>query len=100
MDAIRVLIADDHLLFRDGLRALLLSADDLELVGEATTGEEAIALAAQVQPDVILMDIQMPGVSGIEATRRIVQMSPHISILMVTMFADDASVFLAMRAGA
>lgn len=100
MDAIRVLIADDHLLFRDGLRALLLSADDLELVGEATTGEEAIALAAQMQPDVILMDIQMPGASGIEATRRIVQMSPHVHILMVTMFADDASVFMAMRAGA
>lgn len=100
MDHIRVLIADDHLLFRDGLRALLLSADDLELVGEATTGEEAIALASQAQPDVILMDIQMPGLNGVDAARRIVQMSPHIGILMVTMFADDASVFLAMRAGA
>jgi DNA-binding NarL/FixJ family response regulator len=100
MDLIRVLIADDHLLFRDGLRALVASADDLELAGEATTGDEAIALADSVQPDVILMDIQMPGIDGITATRRIVQSSPHIGILMVTMFADDTSVFTAMRAGA
>src|SRR5919199_5704065 len=100
MDPIRVLIADDHVLFRDGLRALLATAPDTELVGEATTGDEAIALAARLQPDVILMDIQMPGTNGIEATRRIVQMSPHIGILVVTMFADDQSVFAAMRAGA
>jgi DNA-binding NarL/FixJ family response regulator len=100
MDPIRVLIADDHVLFRDGLRALLTSAPEIEPAGEATTGVEAVELAATLQPDVILMDIQMPGLSGIEATRRIVQMSPHIGILIVTMYEDDNSVFAAMRAGA
>jgi len=100
MDPIRVLIADDHVLFRDGLRALLKAAPETELVGEATTGDEAITLAAALQPDVILMDVQMPGVTGIEATRQIVHVSPHIAILVVTMFADDPSVFAAMRAGA
>ena len=99
MDPIRVLIADDHVLFRDGLRALLRTAPETELVGEATTGDEAIALAASLQPDVILMDIQMPGIGGIEATRQIVQASPHITVLVVTMFGDDPSVFAAMRAG-
>jgi DNA-binding NarL/FixJ family response regulator len=100
MEKIRVLIADDHLLFRDGLRALLASAEDTELVGEATSGDEAIALAAALQPDLILMDIRMPGVNGIDATRQIVRTSPHIGVLMITMFEDDASVFAAMRAGA
>jgi DNA-binding NarL/FixJ family response regulator len=99
-DALRVLIADDHLLFRDGLRALLTAAPDMELVGEATTGDEAVALAAERQPDVVLMDIQMPGLSGVEATRRIVQSSPHVRVLVVTMFEDDRTVFAAMRAGA
>jgi DNA-binding NarL/FixJ family response regulator len=100
MDNLRVLIADDHILFRDGLRALLNAAPEMELVGEAKTGDEVIALAATHQPDVILMDIHMPGVNGIEATRRIVRASPHVRVLMVTMFDDDPSVFAAMRAGA
>ena len=100
MDRIRILIADDHTLFRDGLRALLLSAPDTELIGEAATGDEAIALAASLQLDVIIMDIQMPGINGIEATRQIAHASPHIGILVVTMFEDDHSVFAAMRAGA
>jgi DNA-binding NarL/FixJ family response regulator len=100
MDPLRVLIADDHPLFRHGIHALLDAAADVEVVGEATTGDEAVTIAAALQPDVILMDIQMPGVNGIEATRRIVRESPHIRILMVTMFEDDASVFTAMRAGA
>jgi DNA-binding NarL/FixJ family response regulator len=100
MDRLRVLIADDHLLFRDGLRALLASADDTDLVGEASTGEEVVALAASLQPDIVLMDVQMPGVNGIDATRQIVRMSPHIGVLVVTMFEDDHSVFAAMRAGA
>src|SRR5574341_2421923 len=100
MDIIRVLIADDHPPLREGLRALLQSAPDLEGVGEAATGEEAITLSALLQPDVILMDIKMPGVNGIEATRRILHTSPHISILMLTMFEDDDSVFAALRAGA
>lgn len=99
-DSIRVLIADDHQIFRDGLRALLASAPETELVGEATTGEEATALAAQLQPDVILMDIQMPGGNGIAATGQIVAMSPHIGVLIVTMFDDDPTVFAAIRAGA
>jgi DNA-binding NarL/FixJ family response regulator len=100
MDRLRVLIADDHLLFRDGLRALLASADDTDLVGEASTGEEVVALAASLQPDIVLMDVQMPDVNGIDATRQIVRMSPHIGVLVVTMFEDDLSVFAAMRAGA
>ncbi len=99
-DKIRVLIADDHTLFRDGLRALLASAPDTELVGEAATGQEAISLAASLQPDLIIMDLQMPVLNGIEATRQIVETSPHINILVVTMFDDDRSVFAAMRAGA
>ena len=80
MEPLRVLIVDDHLLFRDGLRALLESATDLELSGEAMTGEEAIEQAASLLPDVIIMDIQMPGMNGIEATRLITQASPHIGI--------------------
>jgi DNA-binding NarL/FixJ family response regulator len=100
MEALRVLIADDHPLFRHGIAVLLQAAAGFEVVGEATSGEEAVALAEQVQPDVILMDIHMPGLNGIEATRRILHTSPHIRILMVTMSEDDASMFAAMRAGA
>ena len=100
MDKLTILIADDHPVFRKGLRALLASMPTTELVGEATTGEEAINLAEQLQPDVILMDLQMPGGGGLPAIREIVQTSPHIRILVVTMFEDDDSVFAAMRAGA
>jgi DNA-binding NarL/FixJ family response regulator len=100
MERIRILLADDHLPFRDGLRALLRSEAELELVGETGTGDEAIAQATVLQPDVILMDLQMPGVNGIEATRRILAMSPHISILVLTMFEDDDSVFASLQAGA
>lgn len=99
-EQIRVLIADDHQLFRDGIRNLLLATDDLICVGEAETGEEVIAKSIDVQPDVILMDIQMPGMNGIDATRKVVRSSPHIAVLMVTMFDDDNSVFSVMRAGA
>ena len=99
-ERLRVLIADDHPMFRTGLRALLSADQETEVLGEATTGEEVVALAATLRPDVILMDIQMPGMSGIEATRQILRASPHIRILMVTMFEDDQSVFTAMRAGA
>jgi DNA-binding NarL/FixJ family response regulator len=100
MEPVRVLIADDHPHFRDGLRALLLSASDLEVVGEAGDGEETISLAAELQPDVILMDLNMPGVGGIEATRRILRTSPHIAILVISMFEDDDSIFAALQAGA
>ncbi len=100
MDKIRVLIADDHTLFRDGLRALLVSIPDIEVVGEAASGKEALRLAADLQPDVILMDIQMPDLNGIEATRQILRTSPHIGIVVLTMFQDDDTVFAVMRVGA
>jgi DNA-binding NarL/FixJ family response regulator len=100
MDRIRILLADDHAPFRQGLRALLRSEADLEVVGEAATGEEAIMQAANLQPDVILMDLHMPGVNGLEATQTILSTSPHISILVLTMFEDDDSVFTALQAGA
>ncbi len=100
MEQIHILIADDHAHFREGLRALLLSAPEIVVVGEAAAGDAAITAATRLQPDVILMDINMPGVNGIEATRRILHTSPHISILILTMFEDDDSVFAALRAGA
>ena len=100
MDKLTILIADDHPVFRKGLRALLASLPNVELVGEASSGAEAVRLSEQLQPDVILMDLQMPGGGGLKAIREILQTSPHIRILVVTMFQDDDSVFAAMRAGA
>ena len=100
MEPLTVIIADDHQFFRDGVRALLDAQLDMQCVGEAATGEEAVRLSAEVQPDVVLMDMQMPGMSGVEATRQILRSSPQIRILMVTMFEDDHLVFAAMRAGA
>jgi DNA-binding NarL/FixJ family response regulator len=100
MEPVRILIADDHPVFRFGLRALLSAEPDFAVVGEATTGEEALALAEALQPDLILMDVNMPGLNGIEATRRALEVSPRIGVLIITMFEDDASVFAAMRAGA
>ncbi len=102
MERIRVLVADDHPVFRYGMRALLSAEPDIELVGEAADGEEAIQLAASLRPDVILMDLNMPGTNGIEATRRILEAGPQeeVGILMLTMFEDDDSVFAAMRVGA
>ncbi len=100
MPPLRILIADDHPLVRSGLRALLMATDDLEVVGEAATGEEAVTLASSLSPDVIVMDLRMPGMNGIEATRHIVQANPRIRILVVTLFEDDDSVFAALRAGA
>jgi len=98
--ALRVLIADDHPIFRDGIQTLLATVDDIVAVGEARTGEEAVELAATVAPDVILMDIRMPGCSGIDATRRIVAADQSVSVLMVSMFEDDETILTAMRAGA
>ena len=100
MERIRVLIADDHPVFRGGLRTLLSSLGEAEVVGEAATGAEAVKAAEELQPDVVVMDLHMPELNGIEATRQIVAHSPHIGVLVLTMFEDDDSVFAAMRAGA
>ena len=99
-DTVRVLIADDHPLFREGMRGRLDRVADVAVVGEAASGDEAVELAHRLEPHVILMDIKMPGLNGIEATREIQQASPQIGILVLTMFEDDDSVFAAMRAGA
>jgi DNA-binding NarL/FixJ family response regulator len=96
----RVLLADDHRLFREGVASLLERTEDIELVGEAATGEEALRLAEELAADVVLMDLKMPGMGGIEATRAIVRRSPHTGVIVVTMFEDDESVFAALKAGA
>lgn len=97
---IRVVIVDDHPAFRSGLRLIIESVADIELAGEATTGEEAVATATRERPDVVVMDLRMPDVDGIEATRRILAQAPSTKIVVLTMFEDDDSVFAAMRAGA
>lgn len=100
MNPIRLLIADDHPVFRYGIRAMLETVPEIQVVGEAVTGHEAVQLAEALQPDVILMDLQMPGINGLEATRQIVALHPTIHILVVTMFEDEESIFAAMKAGA
>jgi DNA-binding NarL/FixJ family response regulator len=99
-ETIRVLLADDHTLFREGVASLLERTADVQLVGEAATGEEAVRLAGELLPDLVLMDLQMPGIGGIEATRAIVRHNPHIGVIVLTMFEDDESVFAALKAGA
>ena len=98
--AIRVVIADDHGVVREGLRAVLGSEPDMEVAGEAATGKDVVERATELGPDVILMDIQMPVLNGIEATRRILEANPEVGVVVLTMFEDDESVFSAMRAGA
>ena len=98
-DPIRILIADDHHFYREGVRVMLEAMPEAEVVSEALSGDEAVALAGIVQPDVVLMDIKMPVMNGIDATRAIPHTSSHIGVLIVTMFDDD-SVFAAPRAGA
>ena len=100
MSTHRVVIADDHPLFRTGLRGLLGSMEDVTVVGEATTGAEAVALAKELQPDLVLMDLQMPAGGGLEATRTISNTLPQVHVLVVTLFEDDESVFAALQAGA
>jgi DNA-binding NarL/FixJ family response regulator len=100
MSELRILIADDHPLFRKGMRTLLESMPDIVVAGEATTGAEAVEQAAALNPDLVLMDLQMPEGGGLEATRRISESNPQICILVVTLFEDDDSVFAALRAGA
>jgi DNA-binding NarL/FixJ family response regulator len=97
---VRVVVADDHPIVRDGLRALIEATPGIELLGEATNGDEAIELARQVRPDVVLMDLAMPGRNGIDATREIAANGWAGAVLILTMFADDESIFAAMRAGA
>jgi DNA-binding NarL/FixJ family response regulator len=100
MSSLTVLIADDHPLFRKGMRSLLETMAEITLVGEAKSGREAVELALAHQPDVVLMDLQMPDGSGLEATRELNKSSPNIRILVVTLFEDDDSIFTALRAGA
>jgi DNA-binding NarL/FixJ family response regulator len=97
---IRVVIADDHPIVRDGVRALLASLPDMELVGEATTGKEAVRAAVSDRPDVIVMDLSMPDLAGAAATKEIRRVAPDVAVLVLTMHDDDESVFAAMRAGA
>ena len=97
---IRVLVADDHRLFRMGLRQACESASDFEVVGEAENGQEAVELAHRCRPDVILMDIQMPIMDGVEATRRIVENDPSVRVIMLTIYRQDRYVFEAIKAGA
>ena len=99
MPKIRVLIADDHPVFRFGLQSLVSSMPDMEVIGEATNGKSAVELSTSLKPDIILMDINMPGLNGIEATREILKVQPQMGILVITMFDDD-SVFDAIQAGA
>jgi DNA-binding NarL/FixJ family response regulator len=100
VDPLRVLIVDDHPVFLAGLKSLLDADARTEVTGEASTGAEAISLAAQTQPDAVVMDVQLPDLNGIEVTRTITHTSPHIGVLVLTMYDDEDSVFAAMRAGA
>jgi DNA-binding NarL/FixJ family response regulator len=100
VDALRVLVCDDSDTFREGLRALLSTSAEVDVVGEAADGASAVEAALALQPDVVLMDLTMPGTGGVEATRRLLAHSPHIAVLVLTMAEDDASVFAALQAGA
>jgi DNA-binding NarL/FixJ family response regulator len=100
VEAVRILVVDDHDEFREGLEAMLRAADGVEVVGSAADGARAVDLALGLQPDVVLMDLQMPRLNGVEATGRIVASSPHISVVVLSMMDDEDSVFAAVRAGA
>jgi len=97
---IRIVLVDDHAVVRDGLAAVFARLDGFEVVGEAATGEEAIRQVQVVRPDVVLMDVRMPGLDGVEATRQLHKIAPECAVLMLTMYDDDATVFGAMKAGA
>src|SRR5262249_28756079 len=99
-DAIRVLVVDDHGVVREGLRTFLLLQDGIEVVGEATDGSEAVAAAAQLEPDVVLMDLVMPVLDGVEAMRRIRESRPQTRVIVLTSFTDDDKLLAAVRAGA
>ncbi len=97
---IRVILVDDHHMVRMGLKAYLSTLPDIQVVGEAGTGEEAVRLAAELSPDVILMDLLMPGMDGVEATRQVKQISPHTQVIVLTSYHEDEHIFPAIRAGA
>lgn len=99
-EPLRIIVADDHPMFREGLRVALSTMPGVDVVAEAADGIEAVDAALRLQPDVVIMDVNMPGINGIDATRRIVADSPHIGVLVLTMFDEDENVFQAMRAGA
>jgi DNA-binding NarL/FixJ family response regulator len=100
MSAVRVLVADDQHIVRDGLVTVLSLLDDVEVVGAAATGREAVALAEQLTPDVVLMDLRMPDLDGVAATEQLRRSSPTTAVLVLTTYADDASIARALRAGA
>jgi two-component system, NarL family, response regulator LiaR len=100
MDTIGVLLIDDHRVVRQGLRDFLELQDDIEVVGEGASGEEGVKLAQELLPDVVLMDLVLPGIDGVEATRRVKAVSPSTRIIVLTSFADDDKVFPAIKAGA
>ena len=99
-ERVRVLVVDDHPVYRDGLAMMLGASEGVEVVGTADTGHEAVEQAARHAPDVVVMDLRMPELDGIEATRRILATSPSTGVVVLTMYEDDESVFAAMRAGA
>ena len=99
MDKIRLLVADDHAIMRDGIRALVSLHEDIEIVGEAATGQEAIAKAQELMPDVIIMDIAMPGLDGLEATRRILKGNPKAKVLVLSQYDDKEYIISAIKAG-
>ncbi len=100
MSKIRVLLADDHRLFREGLRQICEVMGDFEVVGEATQGQEALDLALRLKPDVILMDVRMPGLDGVQATRQITKTLPTVGVIILTMYRQENYVFEAIKAGA
>lgn len=99
-DAVRVVVADDHPVFRSGLRTLVEESPALQLVGEAADGEQAVAVCARERPDVVLMDVRMPGMSGVDATRQVVADNPEVRVVVLTMLEDDTSLLACLRAGA
>ena len=100
MDKVKILVVDDHAVMRDGIRALLGLQDDIEIVGEASEGKEAIEKAQELRPDVVVMDIAMPSMDGLEATRRILRKNPGIKVLVLTQYDNREYILSSIKAGA